>query len=260
MPPSERGLYAFGLYNVFDLYWPVSLAATGLWIWMLIDCARNEPDRVWLWVIIFLGPLGGVIYFVARKLPMLDLPTPVFLKSFGRRKEVWAAEAAARNIGNPYQYLQLGELYRELGRNDESLTAFQTALDKEPDNAQALWGVAQLLMYKQQFAVARGHLEKLLEMDPHYKYGEVYLAYGRALIALGEKDAAREHLAGNIRRWSYPEAHVLLASLLAEAGNQSEARRYLETVVYDMRAAPDFSLKRNRRWVRKAKSLLKQIG
>ena len=62
-------------------------------------------------------------------------------------------------------YLQMGMTYQQTGRIREAEAAFQTALDKESDNAQALWGVAQLQLQKQQYEDAREHLEKLIEMD-----------------------------------------------------------------------------------------------
>ena len=45
---------------------------TVLWIWMLIDCAVNEPSEgsdkiVWILVILFTHGLGGLIYLLARR-------------------------------------------------------------------------------------------------------------------------------------------------------------------------------------------------
>lgn len=48
------------------------LAAIGFWIWMVIDCATNEPSQgndkiVWMLVLIFTGWIGALIYFFARR-------------------------------------------------------------------------------------------------------------------------------------------------------------------------------------------------
>jgi len=48
------------------------IALAVLWIWMLIDCAVNEPSEgndkiVWILVIIFLNWLGSLIYFLVRR-------------------------------------------------------------------------------------------------------------------------------------------------------------------------------------------------
>jgi O-antigen/teichoic acid export membrane protein len=51
---------------------PLFLAMLAFWIWMIVDCATNEPasnDKiVWLLVIILLHSLGALIYFFARRL------------------------------------------------------------------------------------------------------------------------------------------------------------------------------------------------
>jgi hypothetical protein len=59
---------------------------------------------------------------------------------------------------------------------------------------------------------------------------------------------------------SYPRAKVQLAELYA-AGNQLElARAELKDVVSDDLHAPAFQRKRDRVWVRRAKSLASRIG
>jgi len=50
----------------------VFLAMFAFWIWMLIDCATNEPSAgnekiVWILVIIFAHWIGALIYFLARR-------------------------------------------------------------------------------------------------------------------------------------------------------------------------------------------------
>lgn len=50
----------------------IGLVATGLWLWMLIDCISNEPstgnDRlIWVLVIALTGWIGALIYMFARR-------------------------------------------------------------------------------------------------------------------------------------------------------------------------------------------------
>ena len=56
----------------FLLMITLGLAGTVLWIWMLIDCAMNEPSEgsdkiVWILVILFTHALGALIYLLARR-------------------------------------------------------------------------------------------------------------------------------------------------------------------------------------------------
>jgi hypothetical protein len=50
----------------------IGVAGTVLWIWMLIDCATNEPSEgtdklVWILVILFTHLLGALIYLLVRR-------------------------------------------------------------------------------------------------------------------------------------------------------------------------------------------------
>ena len=42
-----------------------------LWIWMLIDCAKNEPSGsdkiVWILIILLASFIGAAIYFLVRR-------------------------------------------------------------------------------------------------------------------------------------------------------------------------------------------------
>lgn len=50
----------------------IGVAGAIFWIWMLIDCATNEPSQgndklVWILIILGLNWLGGLIYFCVRR-------------------------------------------------------------------------------------------------------------------------------------------------------------------------------------------------
>ncbi len=50
----------------------VMMALLAFWIWMLIDCIKNEPDEgnnklIWVLVIIFTQLLGAVIYYFVQR-------------------------------------------------------------------------------------------------------------------------------------------------------------------------------------------------
>ena len=52
----------------------ISLAGLAFWIWMIVDCARNETSEgsqkvIWILVILLANLLGALIYFFVRKLP-----------------------------------------------------------------------------------------------------------------------------------------------------------------------------------------------
>ncbi len=53
-------------------FFALILAGTAFWIWMIVDCAQNEPSTgndkiVWLLILIFTHWLGALIYFFVRR-------------------------------------------------------------------------------------------------------------------------------------------------------------------------------------------------
>ena len=56
----------------FCLFGLIALFGTIFWIWMIVDCATNEPPNtndklVWLLVIILTHLVGAAIYYFARR-------------------------------------------------------------------------------------------------------------------------------------------------------------------------------------------------
>ena len=50
----------------------LGIGGTILWIWMLIDCAMNEPSEgndkiIWILVIVFTHAIGALIYLLVRR-------------------------------------------------------------------------------------------------------------------------------------------------------------------------------------------------
>ncbi|MGK7875275.1 MAG: tetratricopeptide repeat protein [Xenococcaceae cyanobacterium] len=242
---------------MLELLW---LLPTIFWMWMIYDCVRNDPEKnTWLWILIFLNVPGAVIYFLVRRLPLIDLPIPNYFNRWTRRREVWNAEAAAMNIGKAHQFVLLGNLLFELELFHRAADAYNTALEKEPNNIQALWGAASIDTKNQNFESAKRHLEKLLELEPESKYGEASLLYIKTLLSLQERDAARVQLEENIKSWAKPEAYLMMAEIQAEQGNIQEARSHLEIMLRKLRGSPQFHYRRNQHLVRKANKLLRTL-
>ncbi len=65
------GASIIGLLFVL-IFGVLGIGGTILWIWMLIDCAMNEPSEgndkiVWILVILFTHWIGALIYLLARR-------------------------------------------------------------------------------------------------------------------------------------------------------------------------------------------------
>jgi hypothetical protein len=235
-------------------------AAQAFWIWMMIDCIMNDPDRfIWLWVILLLNFAGAVIYFIARKPMSMKGMTPKFLTGFMRGRETAEAQYAARNVGNSYNYMKLGDIYLDTGKTEQAEAAFDKAINIDPENIQALWGSARVDIIKKNTETAAAKLEHILKKDPEYKYGEPSLAYARILYERRDKKALAS-LEAHIIKWAQPEALFMLGSLLIENNQATRGRELLEGAVLDIKGAPGYYFKANRKWISRMKSLLAWQG
>ena len=143
--PTER------LQGVENVSRVMIVASTIFWFAMLYDCAQNNRDRTWLWIIFILNAPGALLYFLTQRLPQMrihnKIPGLSFLLTLTDRKtqqRLWQAEAEARSIGNAHQFAVLGELHLQLRQFEKANVALTTALEKDSDNKQALWGMAQV--------------------------------------------------------------------------------------------------------------------
>lgn len=109
------------------------------------------------------------------------------------------------------------------------------------------------------FVRAKQRLERLLEQNLDYKFGEASLAYGTTLVALEEWATAKAHLQDDIKRWSHPEASLMLAKIQVQEGEYDNARDNLETMMFKLKASPRFHYRKERHLFRQGQRMLKQI-
>jgi hypothetical protein len=228
---------------------------------MLIHCARNDPERnIWLWIL-FIGSVpAALVYFLVRWLPGSNVSVGgSFLSRWTKRRQLPQLELAAQTIGNAHQFVQLGDAYREAGSMDRAAASYEEALKRDQESLPALWGAALVAVERGDLGKARSHLTLLLAREESYKFGDASLAMARVLYRLKERDAARRHLERHVKRWATPEAHVMLATILIEQSEYSQARGLLERTLLELSAGPRFFARRNNSWGRQARRLLSRL-
>jgi hypothetical protein len=239
----------------------IAFVTTGFWMLMIFDCVRSEPKgSSWLWLVIIMNFPGAIVYFVARKLPSLDLPIPSFFKQWMMKDTLWNAEAGVKNIGKSHQYVTLGNVLAEMGKLDRALECYQEALIKEKNNSHALWGCAAIEIQQKQFHLAMEHLNTLLINEPDYKRGSASLQYGKVLYELAQWSPAKSHLEGDIKHWGHAESFLLLAKIsLYYDDDRSAARDYIETMLARLKASPKYNYRKHQHLIREAQKLQKTL-
>ena len=237
---------------------PLFLLMTGFQIWMLIHAIRN---REWIWAVFILIGFGlaTLLYFflVYRAAP--SATSGFELPGAQSRKRIKELQARIHHIGNASHYFQLGDVYFQQGKLEDAEKCYRSALEREPNDIDTRAHLGQCLLRQKRFADARPLLEGVMHEKPEHDYGHTMMALAETLTALGETDNAILYWQHVTQSHSYPRAKVQLAELYA-AKNQSDlARAELKDILSDDVHAPAFQRKRDRVWIRRAKSLMGKL-
>ena len=113
----------------------------------IIHFIRRRPDIYWIYIILFLGPLGALIYIFVEAVPDIGLLRQSF-KVFPRRKRISELETIVRDNPSSGNYEELGDLYMDDGRLQLARAAFDKAIAARADTLDPFYrrGVCALLL------------------------------------------------------------------------------------------------------------------
>jgi hypothetical protein len=239
---------------------PWILVLTIFQIWMLIHAVRNGE---WIWAVFIL--IGWIIttvlyYFLVYRQSAGSISMRGFeLPGAGSRARIKQLQSQIHHIGNAYHYFQLGDLYFQRGKLADAEKCYRAALEREPKDIDARAHLGQCLVRLNRPAEARPLLESVMHEKPDHDYGHTMMALAETLAALGETDNALQYWQHIVQSHSYPRAKVQLAELYAAKNQNDLARTQLKEVLSDDVHAPAFQRKRDRVWIRRAKSLMGKL-
>jgi tetratricopeptide (TPR) repeat protein len=145
------------------------------------------------------------------------------------RAEQLLAEVLERDANRPLAYHALGFLRRAQNRLVESRTAFEMVIALNPNDADGLIGMGNILMYLGEPDEAIPHLDKAMRLSPRDKHiASCYWALGSCHLLIGNVGRAIDLLkrarAENPRFWY---VHAALAGALGLNGDIPDAHAAL---------------------------------
>ena len=250
------------LLNVFSLDYllasPLALAFLVIQIWMFIDAVRR---REWIWALfIFIGSgVAAIFYyfFVYRTSP--SLTRGFELPGAHDRRRIKQLQAQIHHLDKAHHHSQLGDIYFQQGKLDKAEACYCEALARDAEDIDTRAHLGQCLLRQKRPAEARPLLEGVIAQNPKHDYGHTRMALAETLTALGETDAALNVWKQVTETNSYPRAKVQLAELYIARNQPDLARPQLQEVISDDAHAPPFQRRRDRVWIRRAKSLMRKL-
>jgi hypothetical protein len=238
---------------------PLTLLILAFQIWMLVDAVRQ---REWFWVlfILFFPGFGAFWYYFYVYRGSASATRGFELPGANDRRRIKELQAKIHHLDKAHHHSQLGDIYFQQGKLAQADACYRAALERDPQDIDTRAHLGQCLLRQKQAADARPLLEGVIAENPKHDYGYSLMALAETLTALGETDAALNLWKQVTENHSYPRAKVQLAELYLAKNQPDLARTEIREVIEDDIHAPSFQRKRDRFWVRRAKSLIRKIG
>jgi len=240
------------------LSYPWALAISAFQIWMLVDAVRQ---REWIWALFILVGWGFAAlwyyFYVYRAAP--SATRGFELPGAHDRHRIKQLQAQIHHLDKAHHHSQLGDIYFQHGKLQPAEACYRAALERDPQDIDTRAHLGQCLLRQKRPAEARPLLEGVVAENPKHEYGYSLMALAENLTALGETDAALNIWKRVTENHSYPRAKVQLAELYLARNQADLARSEVREVLADDAHAPAFQRKRDRVWVRRAKSLLRKL-
>lgn len=225
----------------------------------IVHFIRRRPEAYWLFVILFLGPLGALIYIFIEVVPDLGLLSNAF-DAFPRWKRIRHLEAAVLDNPSVGNYEELADLYLDDGRFADARAAYDKAISPRVDSVDAFYRRAIAAMQMDDFDSAVPDLERVIDQDSAYDRHRAAGLLAHAYDQTGQADKADRLFTDVVERSTLSETYYNYALFLESVGRSPEAREWAERILAKKPTMPAYLRRRERGWFRKAKALLKRLG
>jgi hypothetical protein len=238
-----------------SLIYPWGFVLQGL---AIIHFIRRRPDTYWLYIILFLGPLGAVVYLFVEALPDIGLVGQSF-KVLPRRKRINQLLSIIRDNPSPGNYEELGDLYMDDGKIPQAREAFDRAIAARADTPDPFYRRAGCAIEMGDFAAAVPDLERVVGKEPDYDFQRARGLLAHAYAKTGQSDKAEALFRDVTTTSTLSETYLNFADLLASEQRHSEARQWAQRVLDKKPTLPGYLRRRERPWFRRANELLKRV-
>ncbi len=242
------------LFNFIFTWWGILLEALAI-----IHFIRRRPDFWWLFVIIFLGPLGAAIYLLIEAAPDLSFLSGQSVRGFSRRKRIRELEALVQVNSAVGNIEELGDRYMDEGRLALARAAFDKTIAAGSTTLDPFYrrGVCAVLLGDAQAAIP--DLERVVAKEPDYDFHRAAGLLAHAYAMIGQKERAEALFRETTKLSTLSETYLNFSDLLAAEGRTAEAREWARKVLEKAPAMPGYLRRRERPWFRRARKALRRL-
>ncbi len=224
----------------------------------IIHFIRRRPDTYWIFIILFGGGLGALIYILVEAIPDLGLMRGTF-KMFPRRKRIRQLQAIILDNPSAGNYEELADLYLEDKKFAEARSCYDKSISSRTDSPDPFYRRAVCAIELGDFAAAVPDLEPVVAKDRKYDFQRAAALLAHAYAKTGHRERAEKLFQEVTVTSTLSETYLNYAELLSSEGRNVEARQWAERVLAKKPTMPGYLKRRERPWFHKASALLKKL-
>ncbi len=224
----------------------------------ILHFLRRRPDTWWIFIIIFGGALGALVYLVIEAVPDRELFADSF-QFFGRRKRIRELENTVALNPSAGNYEELAGLYLDDGKYAPAKACFDKAISARPDSLDPFYRRGICAVMLGDFTAAAADLERVVQAQPKYDLYRPAGLLAHAYAKAGQADKAGRLFHEVTAVSTLSETQYNYAEFLASQNRCAEARDWAQSLLAKKRGMPGFQQRRERPWFRRAKSLLRGL-
>ena len=225
----------------------------------LLHFIRQRPDTIWLWIIVFLGPIGALAYILMEMVPDLGLLRQTF-EAHGRRKRIGQLEAIVLDNPSPGNFEELADLYLEEGQFDRARACYDKAISASMNHLDPLYRRGVASIHLGDFSAAVRDLEAVTAREAKYDFHRALGLLAHAYANTGNADLADALFRQATELSTSSETYLNYATFLAAQNRTDEARQWAERILAKKPTMPRYLQRRERPWFRKASALVKRLS
>lgn len=231
-----------------------------------VHVLRARHPISWLWVIIFLPPVGAIVYFLVEVRPNiryqpLSNPVTALLDWWNPRREFLRLKEELELSDTVANRKALAEHHLRHGEYAQGIDLYRTCL-RGPfkDDAGVHLDLARAHFHAGQYDEAKHLLERLRQISPTYEAQKRDFFLARSFEEMGNKEDALTMFEKVTTGPMHEEARVRQALLLEEQGQKQKARTIYADVVRRMKKAAHHYRRDQREWWLTAQERLKELS
>jgi hypothetical protein len=242
-----------GFLSALFFPWGILLQALAI-----IHFIRRRPDTYWIWIILFLGPLGALVYIFAEVIPDFGL-LGQSVRGFSRRKRIRELESVVQVNSAVGNFEELGDLLMDEGRLAPARAAFDTAITGGSTTLDPFYRRGACAVLLGDGAAAIPDLTRVVAKEPDYDFHRAAGLLAQAYALTGQKEQAEAQFRRATAASTLSETYLNFSDFLAAQGQTVEARDYARKVLEKKTGMPGYLKRRERPWFRRAQKTLRRL-